>query len=204
MKVDKIHVILAAALLILVWFQCSGEDPVDPEPITITIDGSEGTTGVVDLQPEVKTDTVYNTLYETEIVVDREYRELYEKTNDSLKRLNLYLKAIQINEYSDTIVDNDEITIKAFTKVRGELLQYKADYHIKPKEFTYTPEVITRFPAFSVGVGVEAGVPLMVDESFALKANLEFMNRKGNSLTFSYDTDKRVWVGIKKTFKLKK
>lgn len=210
MKIDKWHIILAVVAIFLLWGQCSPEDP-EPDPVTIEIDGSEGTSGIVDVKPEVETDTVTiveyiegDTEYVTNYVVDKEYKELYEKTNDSLKRLSLYLEAIRITERNDTLVDNEDITITHFSKYRGELLQYKTDYTIKPKEFTYTPEVVTKLPSLSVAVGLEGGVPTVPNGTFAVKANLEVMNKKGNSVTFSYDTDGRAWVGLKRTFKLKK
>ena len=132
-------------------------------------------------------------------------KELYEKSKDSLTRLNLYLEAIKINDYEKVLVDNDTIQITGFAKTRGSLLEYKVDYDIKSFEHTYDPEIVIRRPKLSLGFGVEAGVPTFPNGSnFLMKGNVYFENRKGEGLQFGYDTDKRVWLGIKKTFTIRK
>lgn len=201
MKLDLTKILLVAALLFIGWQNFINVEPdPEPDPVTITLPSTDGTTGIVDIEPEVVRDTIY--MKGGAIEVDRGYKELYEKTKDSLERKVLYLRAIKINKYSDTIVDNNEIVIKGEATTRGDLLNYSVDYTIKPQEFTYTPEVVTRLPKLSLGLGLEAGVPLIPESNFVLKANVDLMNSKGNRVNLSYDTEQRVWFGLTKTFRL--
>ena len=203
MKIDLTKILLIIVIIMLGWNTFFKGDPeTKPEPTTITIPESEGTSGIVNIEPKVVKEIVY--VKGDTIEVDKGYKELYEKAKDSLEKKELYLEAIKINKYKDTIVDNDEILIKGEATTRGSLLDYSVDYKIKKKEFTYVPEVVTKLPNLSVGVGVEVGVPLMQDDNFVVKANLSFMNNKGKEISVGYDTNKTIWVGIKKTFKLRK
>lgn len=201
MKLDLTKILLIIAILYIGWsaFLKGNPEPV-VEPVTITIPKTEGTTGIVNIEPEVIRDTVY--VKGDIIEVDKGYKELYEKAKDSLEKKELYLEAIKINKYKDTIVDNDDITIKGEATTRGTLLNYSVDYTLKEKNITYTPEVVTKLPKLSVGFGVEAGVPLIPQSNFVVKANLDLMNSKGNKINFSYDTEQRVWFGFTKTFRL--
>tara|TARA_R110000796_G_scaffold59371_4_gene136849 strand:- start:27495 stop:28112 length:618 start_codon:yes stop_codon:yes gene_type:complete len=202
-KLDLTKILLIAALIFIGWqsFFNDEPDPI-PDPITITVPETTGNSGIVNIEPEIVRDTVY---IKGDIVeVDKGYKELYEKAKDSLEKKELYLEAIQIKKYADTIVDNDEIMIKGKATTRGSLLDYSVDYTIKEKEVTYTPEVVSRFPKLSVGLGLEFGVPLMLDDPMVVKANLSIINRKGKEFGVSYDTNGTAWVGAKIIIKLRK
>ena len=55
-----------------------------------------------------------------------------------------------------------------------------------------------------MGFGVEAGVPIIPTSNFLLKGDIYFENNKGNGFSLGYDTQQRVWLGVRKTFTLKK
>jgi len=201
MKLDTTKVLLIAAVIFIVWQSFFKSDPIpEPDPITITIPPSTGTSGIIDIEPEVIRDTVY--VKGDTLEVDKGYKELYEKAKDSLTKQELYLDAIAIRKYADTIVDNKEITIKGEATTRGSLLNYSVDYTIKEKEFTYTPEVIKVLPRLTAGLGLELGVPTIPNISFVAKANLSLMNNKGREVSVGYDTENRVWIGGKLNIKL--
>ena len=202
MKVNVTNILLVVMILLLGWTNIFNNN-IEPQPINITIPSTSGTTGDVNLEPKVTVDTVYLPSKE-KIVVDSKYRELYEKTTDSIKKLNLYLKSIQIRDYDTTFVDNEEVLIKGKIKTRGSLLGYKVDYTIKETSFTYTPKVISQLPKLSLGVGIETGIPTVPTSNFLVKGNISLMNRQGHEISGSYDSDNRVWVGYKKTFKILK
>lgn len=203
MKLDTTKIVLVLIVIAFVWFNFFKSDPIpEPEPITITIPEKTGTTGTINTEPKVERDTVY---IENKIVqVDKKYKELYEQAKDSLEKQKLYNEAIQIKEYSDTLVDNDDITISGKATTRGTLLDYSVDYKIKPREITYIPEVVSRLPKYSIGLGLETGLPSVKEGNFVVKANLSIINGKGLETTVSYDTEKRVWVGAKIILRLKK
>lgn len=198
---DILLVILSALMVWQIFFNEKEEKP--PEPITITIPEKTGTSGLQTIE-RVQQVPVYIPQYKEPVQVDSYYKKLYEESKDSIERMNLYLQAIKINDYDSTIVDNDTIKIDAFAKTRGSLLEYKVDYKIKPDAFTYTPQIDYRRPRLSAGFGVEGGIPTRPETNFLLKGNLYFENRKGNGFSLGYDTDNRVWLGVRKTFTLKK
>lgn len=201
MKLDTTKIALIILILYIGWanFFKRGRNAL-PKPTIITVPKIEGTTGVINIEPQIIIDTVY--IKGETIEVDRGYKKLYEKTKDSLARKELYLEAIKINNYSDTLVDNSDITIKGSATTRGSLLDYSIDYTIKKKDITHTPEVIRQLPRLSAGIGLELGLPTIPRNNFVLKANLSVMNKKGNTINISYDTEERAWVGYKKTFKI--
>ena len=71
------------------------------------------------------------------VVVDSTLKLKYKKETDSLKRELLYLKAIEINDYEKILIDNDTIQITGKATTRGELLDFRIDYNIKPSEFSF-------------------------------------------------------------------
>ena len=201
MKFDTTKLLLVALILIMGYnsFFKPAPDPVI-ETVTVTVPQKEGTTGIVNIEPEIVRDTVI--VKGETIEVDKGYKELYEKAKDSLEKKELYLESIKINKYNDTIVNNDDIVIKGSATTRGTLLDYSVDYILKEKSITYTPEVVTQLPKLSGGLGLEVGVPTIPNTSFVVKANLSLMNRRGQEINISYDTDQRVWLGYKKIFKI--
>lgn len=205
MKIDTTKILLFILILMIGYNNFFKEsEPIEPTPVTVTLPESYGTTGLQTLEPKVVVVQVpVSESSEKTINVDSLWKEAYQKASQQVKD-SLYNETIRIRTYSDTLVDNEEVVIKGDARTRGSLLDFKVDYILKEKDFTYTPEIVTQYPKLSVGLGMEMGVPTMVGENFALKGNLSLMNRKGHEINFSYDTDQRVWLGYKKTFKLLK
>lgn len=174
------------------------EEPKEPQPIQVIIPETKGSTGEVIVNPANPITVVIPE--KGEIIVDDTWRQEYLIAKDSISRLNKYLQAIQIKDTAITFVNNDTIEIKGDLQTRGQLTKYKLDYTIKEKIFEYTPEVITQRPKFSLSLGAEAGIPTNPLDKFSMKANLGLENKRGESLNFSYDTENRVWVGLRKSF----
>lgn len=201
MKLNVTNILLGVLIVILLWQNFfGGSEPVEPQPITITMPEVKGTTGAQIVEKVIQVPVYLPN--NQKISVDNKYKKLYEQTKDSLERQNLYLEAIKINDYKEVLVDNDSIEITGYAKTRGSLLEYKVDYKIKPVSLTYIPEVKSQLPKLSLGLGVEAGVPLVPTSNFVLKGGLNIINSKGNGFNIGYDTEQRVWLGVSKTFKL--
>lgn len=204
MKINVSNILLGVLVIILLWQNFfSKEEVVQPQPVIVEIPEKSGSTGVQVVEKAVpypvyikETGEKYN--------VDLQWKKKYEEAKDSLEKQRIYLESIKIKEYEEKLVDNDTIEITGFARTRGSLLDYSVDYRIKPSSFSYIPDVITKRPSLSMGLGVEGGIPTNPNSNFLLKGNLYFENGKGNGLNFGYDTDNRVWVGVRKTFKLKK
>lgn len=207
MKINVTNILLVMLIVIMGWQTFVKNDLPIPEKKTITIPEIKGTTGTKVLEPNVVRDTVYLPSKNKEIIVDGGWKLKYEqavKNNDSLEQRTLFLEAIKINKYEKVLVDNDSIEIKGYATTRGNLLDYSVDYRIKPSDFTYTPDIVKIRPALSLGFNVEAGVPLIPTSDFLIKGGMFVENTKGNGFSLGYDTQQRVWVGVRKTFTLKK
>ena len=201
MKIDTNKLLLVAVIIFLGWNAFLRPTPtIEPIPATITLPEESGTTGEIILE-EVEKDTIYlkgNTEY---IEVDKGWKEKYEQAKDSLEQVALYYEAIEIKNYSDTLVDNKDILITGEAQTRGSLLDYSVDYTIKSKDFTYTPKVVTQFPKLTLGLGSEVVVPSIVNNRFTVRGKVSLMNKKGHEINLGYDTENRFSVGY--TFNIK-
>lgn len=197
-KKDYLMPVLMVILIGLVaWMLYQNNKPVEPpKPIVITIPGSSGSTGTQIIE-NVKTIPV-PIPGGTEVIVDEKWYNEYLEAKDSLERLNKYVQAIQIRTLDTTFIDNDTIKLSGSLTTRGSLLSYKFNYNIKERKYEYTPEVITQRPKFSVSVEATAGIPTVPTTEFLMKGQLGFENRRGNALTVGYDTEQRVWLGVRK------
>lgn len=214
MKLPKIDVktILIAVLLGFIVFQqfFHSDPPIEPEEVVVVIPEVVGTAEeVIEEVPEVEVEVPSNTLplIKETIVVDEEYKLKYEnaiKEKDSVAAENLFLRSIQIKEYSKTVVDNDDIKIDASAKVRGALLDYKVDYKLKEKEVTYTPEVIRQRPKFTMITGLGLIVPTQPDSKPAVKFDLGFQNQRGNVIELGIDNNRNIYAGYKYAIKFRK
>lgn len=201
MKLNVTNILLGLLIVILLWQNFfSSKEEVTPQPITITLPETKGR--VTDTIERVTTYPVYLPAKNETINVDSEWKDRYEQAIDSLEKQQIYYESIKINKYEKVLVDNDTIEIKGFATTRGSLIDYNVDYRIKPLDFSYVPYVVTKRPSLSVGLGVEAGIPTIPETNFLLKGDLYFENSKGNGFNLGYDTDNRVWIGVRKTFKL--
>lgn len=190
-------VLIVILIGLVAWMLYQNNKPVEPvKPIVITIPGSSGSTGTQIIE-NVKTIPV-PIPGGTEVIVDEKWYKEYLEAKDSIEQLNKYVQAIQIRTLDTVFVDNDTIKLSGELTTRGSLLSYRFDYDIKERKFEYTPEVITQRPKFSVSLEASAGIPTIPTSGFSMKGQLGFENRRGNALTVGYDTEQRVWLGVRK------
>ncbi len=206
MKINVTNILLILLISIMGWQTFYNTDKTIPKEEIIVVPEVKGTTGTQTVE-RVVIQPIYLPTTNQKINVDSAWKDKYEqalKDKDSVSQRNLYLEAIKINSYEKVLVNNDSIEIKGYARARGSILDYSVDYTIKPYTHTYTPKLITERPRLSVGLGVETGVPMTSDINFLAKGNLYFENKKGNGFSLGYDTEKRIWVGYRKTFTLRK
>lgn len=108
---------------------------------------------------------------------------------------SIYKEAIQLNEFSQTF-DDDKVKIDVSGIAQGKVKTIKADYFIKPQKIDV--EVKQKQRIFALKLGGEYGNSLELNKG-VFKGNIEFENKKGNSFSYSYDSDKRHWLGYKMT-----
>lgn len=203
MKVDSTKILLFALVLLMGYNSFFKADPIpEPTPVTLTLPEYFGSTGLQTLEPKVVVVQVpVSNGSQEKVDIDKIWKDAYEQANQRVKD-SLYNEAIRIRKYSDTLVDNDNITIKGDATTRGSILDFQVDYNIKERDFTHTPEVVVQYPKLSLGLGTELGVPTQIGQPFTLKGNLDLMNRKGHEINISYDTNETVWLGYTRNFKL--
>ena len=120
--------------------------------------------------------------------------ELFSEKSTSEKD-SLYKEAIKLNEFSQTF-DDDKVKIDVSGIAQGKVKTIKADYFIKPQKIDV--EVKQKQRIFALKLGGEYGNSLELNKG-VFKGNIEFENKKGNSFSYSYDSDKRHWLGYKMT-----
>ena len=203
MKVDTTKLMLFILVLIMGYNSFfKGVEVSEPAPVTVNLPESYGTTGLQQMEPQVVVVQVPSYGNSNKVVdVDKVWRDAYDKASQDIKD-SLYIEAIRIQKYSDTLVDNDDIYIKGDVTTRGSMLDFKVDYKIKERGLTYVPETVVQYPKLSLGVGAELGVPTVLGDRFTLKGNLRFMNQKGSEVSLGYDTNKNIWLGYTHRFKI--
>ena len=120
--------------------------------------------------------------------------ELFSEKPDAEKD-SVYKEAIKLNEFSQTF-DDDKVKIDVSGIAQGKVKTIKADYFIKPQKIDV--EVKQKQRIFALKLGGEYGNSLELNKG-VFKGNIEFENKKGNSFSYSYDSDKRHWLGYKMT-----
>lgn len=121
----------------------------------------------------------------------------FANANDSLKKL-LFEKAIELNAFKQVFNDSNVI-IEVNGIAQGTVKNLRANYTIKP--ISIPPQKVT---VFALRTGLEYGNSTELNKGLT-KANLEFEFKRGNSFSTGYDSEKRVWIGYKKTlFTVKK
>jgi hypothetical protein len=198
---------IIAILVLIIWLQNSCEPNTETETVTVTVPAVTGS-----FKPEKP---IHDTIkipkeilkwkevkVEIENPINMEIFNKYTKAKDSMERMAILLKAIEIKEFSKDFED-DDIKIIANGKVQGEVKDIGFDYTIKERKLeTEVPS--SKETVFRLLGAVEMGNTKEFD-SFVMKANLEFENKKGNAFTTGFDTDQRIWLGYKfKIFQIKK
>lgn len=141
--------------------------------------------------------TLENEYYIAELEKENEQlSRAYYLANDSVKKL-MFEKANELNKFSQTF-DDDKVKIDVSGVSRGTVESIKADYTIKEKQ------IPTKEQIFALRGGLEVGSQLPISSPI-FKGNIEFENKKGNSFSYGYDTNKTHWIGAKMTvFRIKK
>ena len=108
---------------------------------------------------------------------------------------SVYKEAIKLNEFSKTF-DDENVKIDVSGIAQGKVKTIKTDYFIKPQKIDV--EVKQKQRIFALKLGAEYGNSIELNKG-VFKGNIEFENKKGNSFSYSYDSDKRHWLGYKMT-----
>ena len=191
MKINKTEVVswICVIGLIILLFRGCNPPPEQPKPKEVK---NTFTTKVIE-------HTKIDTLYLTKIVKTKDvklindianlYKEnqnlinLYENETDSLKRILMYKDAVKLNEFNKEFKD-DKINAKISGVVQGEVKLLNFEYTYKEPSFKNPSRLIV---GGGIGNDIKFNNPIF-------KAGFGFQSRKGNSLIFSYDNNKNIYV----------
>lgn len=186
--------ILTATIFVM---KCSGEK-VREKIKTESVKGS-----FEDKAPEaIKSDSTYQYSMRDTIIkyyhpVDTVYLERFTKA-DEVAKTEMYAEAVGKRRYKDTL-DNKDIVINYDLNTKGELLDIKFDYEIKPYLVDKPKE-----PVFSMYGGASLQNTKTLDK-FEAFGNVGFQNKQGDIYTVGYGTKNTIQVGyMKKLFTIKK
>lgn len=210
MEKIKNYVILGLIIALGVMIYLNTRPEPIPDDVTVIIPGSSGSSGdiIVDNDgdsipdPEIIEVPVY-IKGDTEIVVDKEYKEKYDKAMkdlDSVAARNLFLESIAIKEYNYVAIDNDTVKVDLYAKTRGSLLAYRVDYDVKEQAFVYTPEVMHIRPKMTVLTGLELVLPPTGVSEPDIKFDIYFQTQNGNAWGGGIDTQGNKYIGFKKSW----
>lgn len=124
------------------------------------------------------------------IAENEKLKKAFEKASDSIKKLQ-FAKAIELKNFTSTF-ENDTIKIDINGIVQGQVKEIKPSYVIKEQKVEV--QVKPKETVFRLLGGVEVGGTTQLN-NFVAKGNLIFQNRKGNTTSISYDTNKTIWIG---------
>lgn len=133
-------------------------------------------------------------IIKTENPINKKLAEDYikaQKERDSLKALNLYLKAIEEKEET-YVFNNKDLKLEIDTKTRGSILSIKPKYEIKEREQVVpVKQKETKFALYT-GASLEYITSL---EKLTPKASIGIQNSKGSILSVEMGLDKSVQIG---------
>lgn len=123
--------------------------------------------------------------------VNTELVQQYVKAKDSIERLNLYLKSIELKRFSSKFED-ENLLLDINGIVQGEVQEITPTYTIKAKEIPI--QIKQKENIFRLLCGIEVGNSKTLD-SPSLKGSVMFQNKKGSVISASYGTDQKIWIG---------
>lgn len=179
--------------------QCN--EPKETIPVTVETPAKSGSfEKPTEFVPGVakKDSIVYKkgkTIY-TENPINKQLAEDYLKATDSIKRLKLYLDAIQEKD-GTYVYDNKDLKLEIYAKTRGELLEIKPKYTIKPSEVKV--DVPVKQTVLAMYGGIEVGNNASLT-NLTVKADVGLQNKRGTIFTVGADTRSNFYVGAKIKF----
>jgi hypothetical protein len=205
MKLNKdiiyISSIIILIFLLLLQYKCSSKKTIE-----VIVPEKKGSFNVsLSKEEKQKTKTEYKTIKGDLIYLDNpintELANQYEKSKDSIEKLNMYLNSIQIKEYNIPFED-ESVKINNYIKTQGTLLENKTEYTIKEKKILVdVPSKETKFALYG-GTEIYNNTEF---SNFGFKGNIFIQGKKGNIISISYDNQKNIYLGYNfKIFDYKK
>ncbi len=178
--------LLTGVFLVLWLQQCNKEPEVIKIPVEKIIKIPEVTTKFDTIVPEPEIKVVKQ--------IDSSIYKEYLKLKEGTQKDSAFKEAIAIKEYNVPFEDSLQLT-NVYTKTRGEILEQSITTTLKERELVIRDTIrVSKKGQFNIGGGV--GIPLAdpLNNRPVIKAELMFINKKGNTFSVSYDTQGTVWA----------
>lgn len=199
---SKKHILIFIGVVILAFFigRCS-DTSKEIVKTTVTIPEKTGSSVII-TSPKPIVTTKDSIIYKDKVITTdspinkklaQDYIDLEKRYSDielEKERLKKYLESIQVRDYSIPVED-EFLSTTNNVKVQGELISFQQDYKIKERKVEVEVPVKKRIALYA---GAEIGNTPELDK-FIVKGNLMLQNKKGDILSASIDSEKRVWVG---------
>ncbi|MGZ9736550.1 hypothetical protein [Flavobacterium sp. GNP002] len=182
-------------LFVFLWLRgCSGSTPT-PQIVKVTVPEVKGsfqakkpvheavTKPSSRRQEKGVTEYIDNPIDEKLITENEKLKSDFAKETDSLKRIIAYNKSMQLNKFSSTPFEDENIIINIEGIVQGEVKEITPSY-VRKKIETQV-QVKQKQTVLRVLVGGSIGVNKELNQA-AYQLDLNFQNRKGDILSAEY------------------
>lgn len=193
---DLVFIIIILLLLFIIGFMSWSSDKAQMEKVPASIDvkipAVKGDSDTVYMPVPVVRDT---TIYK-ENPYNKALASKFADSQDSIEKLQMYIRAISENDYKVTFKDSTQ-AVTVSTKVQGKLLEQAINYDIFERtvrvDTVFDVEVEHKRKLYAL---VELGAPLQIKQNaFIGKATFIFKNKKDQLFSTSIDTDAHIWIG---------
>lgn len=123
-----------------------------------------------------------NQVIKVENPINIDLANQYVRAKDSIERLNLYIKSIQLNRFSSKFED-ENLLLNIDGIVQGEIQEITPSYTIKPKEVPV--EIKQKETYLRMWIGASLGINKELDRG-VYKFDIDFQNKKGDIFSGEY------------------
>jgi hypothetical protein len=145
-------------------------------------------------------DTIYQDKikYRTKTVPNPTDSLLTQYLTDSIDRLNMFISAISVREYTQTFEDTIQ-KIDIYSKTRGELLEQSVSYNIFPRTYKLDTVLVIKCPIVSQQfINVGPGYNFVTNQP-TIQTSYMYINKKSRVYQAGLSSEGNVYVkyGIK-------
>lgn len=162
--------------------------PEKPSSIEVVIPEEKGGFVINPKEKEIeyRDSIVYkNKIITIENPINKELYNNFAKAKDSLEQLKIFLNAITVREYQDSISDSN-IRLDYYVKTTGTLDDFKLDYLIKEKKIEVPSKVEKNNLYYGGGIYSNG-------DNLNLKGGLMFKTKANQIYSLEYGTDKTLY-----------
>lgn len=165
---------------------CSALEDETPIEIIVPEEKGEFVINPKEKEIEYRDSIIYkNKIITIESPINKELYNNFVKAQDSLEQLKVFLNAITVREYQDSISDSN-IRLDYYVKTTGTLDDFKLDYTIKEKKIEVPSKVEKNNLYYGGGIYSNG-------DNLNLKGGLMLRTKSNQIYSLEYGTDKNLY-----------